>query len=179
MGTVWKIIKKVGCILADFVEVYLPITVFLMLFITFLVNIYFRYVLRNPQNWTFEFSIYTFVIVGLLGACTAYRKEDHVIFDLLYTRLGAKGQNILRMLSYLLIIVFFTYAIPGSILFLYSLHSKNIVSVIMKIPVWIPFSSFSILLISVVIRSILRLAMDVKSFINKTYIQTYNIEEKL
>lgn len=178
MSTVWKILKRVGRILADFVEVYLPITVFLMLFITFLINVVYRYILRNPQNWTFEFSIYSFVIVGLLGACAAYRKEDHVIFDLFYTKLGAKGQNILRMISYILVIVFFTIVIPKSISFLYSLHLKNTVSVIMKIPVWIVFSSFPILMISTVIHSTYRLVLDVKAFINKTYEQTYNIEEK-
>ena len=62
----------------DFIEVYLPIAVFVALFLAFLTNVFFRYVVKNPQNWTFEFSVNAFVVVGLLGACAAYRKEDHV-----------------------------------------------------------------------------------------------------
>ena len=73
-------IKKVARWLADFIEVYLPIAVFVMLFLAFLINVFFRYVVRNPQNWTFELSINAFMVVGLLGACAAYRKEDHVVF---------------------------------------------------------------------------------------------------
>ena len=61
------------------------------MFVVFLINIFTRYVLRNPQNWTFEFSVNSFVIVGLLGACAAYRLEDHVVFDLVYTRLQSPG----------------------------------------------------------------------------------------
>ncbi len=61
------------------------------MFIVFLLNIFFRYVLKNPQNWTFEFSVNAFVIVGLLGACVAYRLEDHVVFDLVYTTAESPG----------------------------------------------------------------------------------------
>ena len=102
------VVRKVFSWFADFVEVHLPIAVFVMLFLAFLINVFFRYVVKNPQNWTFELSINAFVVVGLLGACAAYRKEDHVVFDLLYTRLDSKGQNILRMISSGVVIVFFT-----------------------------------------------------------------------
>ena len=70
------LLKKVARWFVDFLEVYLPIAVFLLMFISFLTNIFFRYVLKNPQNWTFEFSTYSFVVLGLLGACAAYRNED-------------------------------------------------------------------------------------------------------
>ncbi len=168
-------IRKAARRFADFIEVQLPIAVFVMLFLAFLINVFFRYVAKNPQNWTFELSINAFVVVGLLGACAAYRTEDHVIFDLLYTRLNSKGQNILRIISYVIVIVIFLIAIPGTIRYLVKLPA---VTSIMRIPLKIIFSAFPILMISTVLRSAYRLVLDIKAFRNKTYIQSYNTEDK-
>jgi TRAP-type C4-dicarboxylate transport system permease small subunit len=168
-------VKKAARWFADFVEVYLPIAVFVMLFLAFLTNVFFRYVMKNPQNWTFELSVNAFVVVGLLGACAAYRKEDHVVFDLLYTRLNPKGQNILRMLSYVIVIVFFSTAIPASIRYLWRLRA---VTSIMGIPDRFIFMSFPILMVSTVLRSAYRLALDIKAFRNKTYVQAYNRDDR-
>lgn len=168
-------IRKAARWFAEFIEVHLPIAVFVMLFLAFLMNVFFRYVLRNPQNWTFELSINAFVVVGLLGACAAYRTEDHVIFDLLYTRLNPKGQNILRIISYVIVIVFFTVAVPASIMYLVKLRA---VTSIMRIPRRLIFLSYPLLLISTVLRSAYRLVLDIKAFRDKTYVQRYNIEQR-
>ena len=159
----------------DIIEIYLPSAVFMALFLAFLLNVFFRYILRNPQNWTFELSINAFVIVGLLGACASYRTEDHVVFDLFYTKLKPKGQNVLRIISYIILIVFFSIAIPPSLKYLYALRA---VTSIMRIPIRIIFLSFPILLISSVFRSAFRLFLDIKAFRNKTYVQQYNTQEK-
>jgi C4-dicarboxylate transporter DctQ subunit len=169
------LLKKAGRGIADFVEIQLPVAVFVMLFLAFLMNVFFRYVLRNPQNWTFELSINAFVVVGLLGACAAYRTEDHVIFDLLYTRLDIKGQNILRIISYLIVIVFFTLAIPASMMYLVKLRA---VTSIMRIPHRLIFLAYPLLLISTVLRSAHRLAQDIKALRDKTYVQRYNTDKK-
>jgi C4-dicarboxylate transporter DctQ subunit len=167
-----KILKRIGWWIVDFVEVYLPIAVFVVMFIVFLVNVIFRYILRNPQNWTFEFSVNSFVIVGLLGACAAYRKEDHVVFDLLYTRLNPRSQSILRIISYVFVIAFFAAALPGVVRNLWTLPA---VTSIMKIPDKFIFASLPILMFSTVCRSTYRLVLDIKAFANKTYVQTYNV----
>lgn len=168
-------IRKAARLFTDFIEVQLPITVFVVLFLAFLINVFFRYVVKNPQNWTFELSINAFLVVGLLGACAAYRTEDHVVFDLLYTRLNSKGQNILRIISYIIVIAFFSVALPGSIWYLVKLPAMTS---IMRIPLRFVFSSFPILLFSTVLRSAYRLVLDIKAFRNKTYIQSYNTGER-
>jgi TRAP-type C4-dicarboxylate transport system permease small subunit len=168
--------KKIAKVFADLFEIYIPVVTFVLLFLVFLLNVFFRYIIKSPQNWTFEFSVNAFVIVGLVGSCIAYRNEDHVVFDLLYSRISIKGQNVLRIISYLLIIIFFSIAIPPSFVYLWKL--RTFVTPIMKIPVSIIFLSFPILLISSVIRSVYRLALDIKSYKDKVYIQQYNVENK-
>jgi TRAP-type C4-dicarboxylate transport system permease small subunit len=169
-----KRLKAAGRILTDLVEVWIPETVFVALFFAFLINVFFRYVMKNPQNWTFELSINAFVIVGLLGACAAYRKEDHVVFDLMYTRAGSRGKSIMRMIGYGTVIIFFLIALPGTIRYLWRLRS---VTSIMKLPLRLIFASFPILLLSTILRSAYRLVLDIRSFRAKTYDQTYNLEE--
>lgn len=168
-------LKKAARLFMDFFEIYLPSAVFLSMFVVFLINLIWRYVFRNPQNWTMEFSINSFVIIGLLGACVAHRMEDHVVFDLLYASVGQKGKTVLRILSNLLIALFISLALPGTIKYLWQ-HPA--ITAIMKIPQNIIFSSFAILLIFSAVRSAYRLVQDVKSLLNATYEQTYNTEEK-
>jgi C4-dicarboxylate transporter, DctQ subunit len=170
-----KLLKRIGRWLVDFIEVYLPVGVFVALFIVFLLNIFFRYVVKNPMNWTFEFSVNAFVIVGLLGACIAYRKEDHVVFDLVYARRNPRGQNILRMLSNAFVIAFLVAALPRTIIYLWT---NPAVTSIMKIPDKFIFSSLLIMMISTICRSAYRLVRDIKAFRNRTYVQTYNTEAK-
>ena len=168
-------IQKTARILADIFEVYIPITVFLMLFFAFLINVIFRYVVKNPQNWTFELSVNAFVIIGLLGACVAYRREDHVVFDLLYTRLDARGQNLLRIISSVIVVLFFSVAVYPSVRYLIRLRA---VTPIMKIPMRFIFATFPILLISTILRSLRRLILDIRTLKDKTYNQKYNLEER-
>ena len=127
----FRTIKKVAKGLSDLIEVWVPMTVFVALFLAFLINVFFRYVVGNPQNWTFEFSINAFVIVGLLGACAAYRAEDHVVFDLFYSNMSARGQNILRMIGYVVVVILFAIALPGSIRYVLKLRAMTS---IMRVP---------------------------------------------
>lgn len=170
-----KLLRKIGRVVADVVEVYLPVGVFVLLFVVFLINVFFRYVLRNPQNWTFELSVNSFVIVGLLGACAAYRREDHVVFDLVYARVSPRGQNIMRILSYLLVIAFFLAALPGIVRYVWKFPA---VTSILYIPERFIFASFPILMVSTIIRSAWRLALDVKALLARTYVQAYNTGDR-
>jgi TRAP-type C4-dicarboxylate transport system permease small subunit len=170
-----KHLKRIGRGIVDVIEVYLPIGVFILMFVAFLINIFFRYVLKNPQNWTHEFSVNSFVIVGLLGACAAYRKEDHVIFDLLYARLKPRGQAVMRMLSYAIVIVLFLIALPQTVI---SIWKNPAVTSIMKIPDRFLYMVFPVLLLSTVCRMAYRLVLDIRAFRNGTYVQTYNTESR-
>jgi TRAP-type C4-dicarboxylate transport system permease small subunit len=153
------------------IEVLLPVVIFSALFIVFLANVFFRYILRNPQNWTFEFSVNAFAVVSLLSACTAHRTEDHVVFDLLYTHVSDKTRNIMRIISSVIVIVLFSAALPGTFRYLQKLPA---LTSIMNIPFRFLFLPFPILLLSMVIRSLCRLKLDVEAFLRKTYVQTYN-----
>jgi TRAP-type C4-dicarboxylate transport system permease small subunit len=170
-----KLLKRIGRGIVDFVEIYLPIGVFVAMFLVFLLNIFARYVLKDPQNWTFEFSVNSFVVVGMLGACVAYRLEDHVVFDLVYSHRAPRGQAIMRVVSLVLVIVFVAIALPST---LRSLWNNPAVTSIMKIPDRYIHAVIPVMMVSVLVRSAYRLALDLRALAKKTYVQTYNTEEK-
>jgi TRAP-type C4-dicarboxylate transport system permease small subunit len=166
-------LKKTGRLAVDSIEVYLPIALFILLFLAFLTNVFFRYVLRDPQNWTFEFCVYSFVVIGLLGASAAYRKDDHVVFDLVYNKLSPRGQNVFRLIGSAIVAVCFVAALPTCTLYIMELPSKTS---IMGIPEQAFFVSLIILMVSTVIRFVYYFVLDVKAFRSRTYVQTYHTD---
>jgi TRAP-type C4-dicarboxylate transport system permease small subunit len=78
------------------------------------------------------------------------------------------------MISNVIVIAFFSIALPASIKYLVKLRA---VTSIMRIPLRFVFSSFPILMISTVLRSAYRLVLDFKAFRTKSYVQSYNTEE--
>jgi len=169
-------IKKVLHGFLDLMEIYLPSILFLVLFITFVINIFFRYILGNPQIWTYEVSTVTFVMSGFLAASLAYRHDKHVVFDLFYQKLKIKNKNIIRIISGAISTVLFMGLIVPSIIFLYDMRIYK--TSVLLIPFSIVFSVFPIFLVISSARSLYRLVMDVKSMKNKTYEKTYIIEEE-
>jgi TRAP-type C4-dicarboxylate transport system permease small subunit len=167
-------LKKAGWVAVDIIEVYLPIALFILMFLVFLTNVFFRYVLRDPQNWTFEFCVYSFVVIGLLGASAAYRKDDHVVFDLIYNKLSPRGQNIFRLIGGTIVAVFFVAALPKSTLYIIELRSTTS---IMRIPEQVFFASLIVLMASTVVRYVHYFVLDAKAFRNRTYVQTYHTDK--
>ena len=81
----------------------------------------------------------------------------------------------MRMASYLLVIVFLLVALPST---LRSVWTNPAVTSIMKIPDRFIFTVLPLMMISMIARSVYRLVLDIRAFRNKTYVQTYNTEEK-
>lgn len=168
-------IKKIGRWIADFTEIWLPIALFVFLFIVFILNIVARYVFKTPLNWTFEASVLSFVMIALISSCASYRLEDQVVFDLFYVKAKPKVKNVFRIITHLLVFVVFVGSLPASIKYVVTLPA---VSSILKIPLSIIYSSYLVFMVSTIIRSAYRLYQDIRSLASKTYDQRYNTEEK-
>ncbi len=167
-------LKKVGRRVADFFEISIPGTLFIVMFLIFVFNVVMRYIFRNSQHWAQEFISNAFMIIGLLSACVAHKYEDLVVFDLFYSALGGKGKNILRLISNALVVIGISIAIPFAVRYVWNLPA---VTPEMKIPQNIIFASIPILFISAVIRSGYRFVMDIISLKDKTYLQRYNDDD--
>lgn len=167
--------KSIWQILLDVIELYIPALMFLTLFSSFIIGIFFRYIMKDPQSWTYELGSITFLSTVLLAGCIADRNGEHVVFDMIYNAKSLKIQCVMRIISNLMIVVFLSIIFPASIRYLVSF--KKVVTPIMKIPQYLVFISFPILFIDLIIRAACRLYADIRAFINKSYIQ-YNKEKE-
>ncbi len=105
MNVLKQLLKKAVLWLRDCVEIYIPVLAFLGLFGVFIMQIFFRYIVRDPKPWSMEVTSMCYVWVVLLGACYAQRKKSHVTFTLIYDMLPVKLKSFTAFLGNLIIFV--------------------------------------------------------------------------
>lgn len=90
-------LKKIGLGILDFTEVVMPVLALLVIFISFIVNVISRYILKAPINACYELCLAGLVWCLFLSAPYAARKHNNVAFTLLYDNVNPFGQLIFRM----------------------------------------------------------------------------------
>ena len=106
--------KKAFFLLRNVIEVYLPVAAFIIMFVTFILQVFFRYIVRHPLTWSMEIIVIGFIWAVEFGACYTMRKRAHVKFTMLYDRLKPKSAALTRLIGNLIIIVTFLGLIPAS-----------------------------------------------------------------
>lgn len=76
-----------------------------VLFGTFVVQVFSRYVLAAPIGWTLEVCLTLWVWLVFWGNALVVREKDHVTFDMLYLAAGEKLRRAMALISALAIIV--------------------------------------------------------------------------
>lgn len=134
-GEVTPIVRRLRDVLFDAIEIYIPVASFVVMFITFIIEIFYRYVLNNPLTWPFEITTITFVWTVLFGAIYTMRRREHIAFSLIYDLMSATWQRRVRLLSNGITFVGFGIAIVPSYRYVSFMH-------IQKTPVFqVPFST--------------------------------------
>ncbi|MCX7028090.1 MAG: TRAP transporter small permease subunit [Spirochaetes bacterium] len=106
--------KKLFYIVRDIFEIYVPAVAFLAMFISFILQVFFRYAINMPLTWTQDIIVIGFVWTVLFGACYTMRAGRHVKFTMIYDKLGPKGAAISRFAGDLIIVVAFVILIVPS-----------------------------------------------------------------
>jgi TRAP-type C4-dicarboxylate transport system permease small subunit len=150
--------KKIWIIIYNIIELYIPVVTFFVMFITFVIQIFFRYFLNNPLNWAYEFTLLTYMWTVLFAACYARRKNQHICFSMIYDRSSQKTKIKMRLIGNSIIILAFC------ILF-YPAYDYVSFMIIQKTPVLdvpynLAFTPFLILIISILAHSIYDVITD-------------------
>ena len=169
-------IASVGKLLQNVLEVYIPAFYFIVLFASFLLGVIFRYVLKDPQSWTFELSSICYLGVGVMSWGIAHRTDENVVFDMLYTKLSEKVQCVFRIITNVLITATAALLIMPAINYL--LGMRNLQTDVMRWPRYIIFLPFVVSFVAAVCRSAYRLVLDVKGFARRQYRQQYGKQEE-
>ena len=97
-----KLLLKVRSIFDRCIDATALITTIGVVFLMVSVNIevILRYLTGKAHPWVVELTEYTLLIVTLLGAAWVLRREEHIIRDLLLTRLKPRGRAMLEAINY-------------------------------------------------------------------------------
>jgi len=109
----------------EIIEVYIPILAFAVMFTVFILQILFRYVLRQPLQWAYEVTVSCYLWLVLLGACYAQRERKHVSFNMLTNKLPTRTRAVVIFLGNLLMLTAFIYALVPSIEFVFFMQRQQ------------------------------------------------------
>jgi C4-dicarboxylate transporter, DctQ subunit len=119
------------------------------MFVAFIVQVGFRYLLNNPLSWTLEVCLTTWLWAVFWGASFCIRDEEHVRFDMLYSAVRHPVRRIFAAVSAIAILVGFIAALPGTWSFVSFLSIRKSPS--LRIPLAAIFSIYLVFMVATVV----------------------------
>lgn len=152
-----NILGKIMTVLSEGI----PMLSFIIVFATFMMTIITRYVIRIAIPWSYEVSILGYMYCMFFGSGLAVKRDEHVVFSLIYDKLSPKGKMISKLLYNVILIVLICCAfIPCC----KSIFAMKQVTGILKMPYKIVFAPFLWMLAEIVVRSIIVMKEAVKEY---------------
>src|SRR5438105_6971593 len=97
-------------LLTDSVAVALMAT----MFVSFLLQIAFRYLLNRPLGWTEEVTVLCWVWLVLWGAAFILSDRDEIRFDIVYGLVSERTRRTFTVISSLALVALFVISLPAS-----------------------------------------------------------------
>ena len=126
-------------------------TLFLTLFIVFVIQVTARFGFNRPMAWTDEAAVILYVWVILWSAAFVVPEREHVAFDLIWNSVNLPTRKVMRVAGNLLIGGVALYGIPAT--WDYVLFMKRESSPVLGISFMLVFLPFVLLLVALVVRS--------------------------
>ena len=81
-----------------------------VMFLAFIVQIVFRYLLNFPIGWTSELSTVAWIWLVLWGAAFVLREDEEIRFDLIYGSVGARTRRAMVIATAASVVVLYAHA---------------------------------------------------------------------
>lgn len=164
-GKDMKKLKRAMDALFDVFEVYLPGIAFAGVFVTYIVMIVYRYIFKAQLNWVYELSMICFVWLVILAASYSSRKDDHIMFTMLYDRLPEVWKSIFRVAGNLAVTAAFIVLLPHAYDAVSFLRIKK--SSLLKIPFNLIYAPFVVYTLLTIIHHFMYLVRDISGLLIK------------
>ena len=84
-----------------------------VMFLAFIIQIVFRYLLNFPIGWTSELSIITWLWLVLWGAAFVVRESDEIRFDIIYGGVGPKARRCMVIVTAVALVAIYLFSLPA------------------------------------------------------------------
>ena len=122
------------------------------MFVSFLLQIAFRYVLNRPLGWTEEVTVLCWVWVVLWAASFIVADEEEVRFDILYNLVSPGVRRVFTIVSSLALIVLLVWSLPAS--WRYVAFMKREHSAYLRMPFNYLYSIYLIFAVAIIVRQV-------------------------
>jgi len=85
-----------------------------LMFVSFLLQIAFRYLLNRPLGWTDEVTVLCWVWLVLWGAAFILSDKDEIRFDIVYGLVSRRTRRTFTLISSVALVVLFVVSLPAS-----------------------------------------------------------------
>ena len=85
-----------------------------VMFATFIVQIFARYVLNNPVGWSEEVIITTWLWTVLWGAAFILRESDEIRFDIIYSQVSDRTRRVFTVVTGAVLIILYVISLPAA-----------------------------------------------------------------
>src|SRR5690606_23746231 len=83
------------------------------MFVVFIMQIIFRYLLNLSIGWTHEISVALWIWIVLFGSAFVIRETDEIRFDLFWGSVGESSRRVMQLIFALALIVLFGISLPA------------------------------------------------------------------
>ncbi len=125
-----------------------------LMFVAFILQIVFRYVLNYPLGWTLEACVTTWLWAVFWGGAFVVDEQDHVKFDVLYLAMPEPVQRVMAFVSAAGIALAFAVSLPATVNFVTFYKIKA--SATLGIRLDLVFSVYLVFAIAMIVRYALK-----------------------
>jgi C4-dicarboxylate transporter, DctQ subunit len=84
-----------------------------VMFVAFMIQITFRYLLNLPIGWTHEISVVLWVWLVLFGSAFVIREREEIRFDLIYGAVSGRTRRLMAAVTAIALVVLFVVSLPA------------------------------------------------------------------
>lgn len=121
-----------------------------IMFVAFIIQIVFRYVLNFPIGWSSELSIITWLWGVLWGAAFVLKEKEEIRFDIIYGAAGRRTRQIMGIITGIAVLVLYIMAFMPSLDYVTFMKVQK--TAYLKIRYDFLYSIFILFLVAVILR---------------------------
>ena len=121
-----------------------------VMFATFIVQIFCRYVLNNPVGWSEEVIITTWLWTVLWGAAFILRESEEIRFDIIYSNVSERTRRVFTVMTGIALVVLYGISLPAA--YQYVSFMKVERSAYLRVPINWLYSVFVIFSVACICR---------------------------
>jgi TRAP-type C4-dicarboxylate transport system permease small subunit len=85
-----------------------------IMFATFIIQIFFRYVLNNPVGWSEEVIVTMWLWTVLWGAAFILSEKEEIRFDIIYSNLSERMRRLFTVITGVVLVLLYGISLPAS-----------------------------------------------------------------